>query len=234
MRILALETSTELGSCALWQDGKLLSRLCPLGQSHSDTLLPLVQSLLAEAGCSVQQLDAIAFGAGPGAFTGLRVACGVTQGLAIAYDLPVIPITSLAAMAWQVDAPYVLALLDARMNEVYSAAFQRQSHELLLLGEVQLAAPHNVALPEQLRFEDSYVAAGNALQAYPVLAQRLREQGMTQQQAEIMPLATAVAELAIPVWQRGEALDPALAAPFYVRDKVAQTVAERLAQGGKA
>ncbi|MDP3438040.1 MAG: tRNA (adenosine(37)-N6)-threonylcarbamoyltransferase complex dimerization subunit type 1 TsaB, partial [Azonexus sp.] len=76
MLILALETSTELGSCALWRDGEIIERLCPLGQSHSETLLPLIRQLLGEAGLKVSQLDAIAFGVGPGAFTGLRVACG--------------------------------------------------------------------------------------------------------------------------------------------------------------
>ena len=99
MLILALETSTELGSCALWRDGVVTERICPPGKSHSETLLPLVRELLAKAGVKVGQLDAIAFGVGPGAFTGLRVACGAAQGLAVAANLPLIPVTSLEAMA---------------------------------------------------------------------------------------------------------------------------------------
>ena len=112
MQILALETSTELGSCALWRDGEVLERTCPTGRSHSETLLPLVRELLAEAGLKVSQLDAIAFGVGPGAFTGLRVACGGAQGLAVAAGLPLIPVTSLETIASLAGAERVLALLE--------------------------------------------------------------------------------------------------------------------------
>ena len=99
MLILSLETSTELGSCALFHDGELIERICPAGRSHSETLLPLIRELMQEAGVGFAQLDAIAFGAGPGAFTGLRVACGIAQGLAVARDLPLVPVTSLETMA---------------------------------------------------------------------------------------------------------------------------------------
>ncbi|MCL2635563.1 MAG: tRNA (adenosine(37)-N6)-threonylcarbamoyltransferase complex dimerization subunit type 1 TsaB, partial [Betaproteobacteria bacterium] len=116
MLILALETSTELGSCALWRDGAVLERRCPSGRPHSETLLPLVRELLGEAGVGIAALDAIAFGVGPGAFTGLRVACGAAQGLAVAAGRPLLPVTSLEAMALQAGDGEVLALLDARMG----------------------------------------------------------------------------------------------------------------------
>lgn len=229
MRILALETSTDLGSCALWQDGAVVSLDCPTGQSHSATLLPLVRQLLAEAGVRLADLDAIAFGVGPGAFTGLRVACGIAQGLAVAGERPVIAVGTLAAMAWNSGAAKVTTLLDARMNEVYAATFTRQGEDLVQEGEISVRPADLVALPTSA---DTLVC-GNALRAYPALAARAAAAGLSQQ-PEIMPTATACAALAARAAGRGEFLDPAQAVPLYVRDKVAQTVAERLAQGGKA
>jgi len=229
MRILGLETSTDLGSCALWLDGELLERRCPSGRPHSETLLSLVRDLLAEADVGFRQLDAIAFGAGPGAFTGLRVACGIAQGLAVAADLPVLPVGTLEALAAEGDGERILALLDARMNEVYYATLERGEGSMRLVGSVRVAPPEEVALPEGTGWQ----ACGNALAAYPALARRVTEAGMAAC-ADILPTAAAVVRLALPRLQRGEAIDPGLAAPFYVRDKVAQTVAERLAGGGKA
>ncbi|MBS1142743.1 MAG: Peptidase glycoprotease [Proteobacteria bacterium] len=230
MQILALETSTESGSCALWRDGVVTERLCPAGRSHSETLLPLVRELLAEAGLPVGQLDAIAFGVGPGAFTGLRVACGAAQGLAVAANLPLIPVTSLEALAAQADADQVLALLDARMGEVYSGRFERSADGYRLLGEIRVSAPAEVLLPEG----GALVACGNAVAAYPALAERLAAAGLRVYAEVAVPTAATVARLAVPRALRGEGLDAALAAPLYVRDKVAKTVAERLSEGGRA
>lgn len=229
MRILALETSTDLGSCALWQDGELIECRCPAGRPHSETLLPLVRALLAEAAIDFSRLDAIAFGAGPGAFTGLRVACGIAQGLAVASDLPVMPVGTLEALAAESDGERILALLDARMNEVYYAALESDGAGFRLADEIRVAAPAALVLPSGA----GWLACGNALGAYPALARRVAEAGFLSR-PEIMPTASAVARLAAPRLKRGEGCDPGLAAPVYVRDKVAQTVAERLAQGGKA
>lgn len=229
MLILALETSTELGSCALWRDGEVLERICPAGRSHSETLLPLVRELLAEAGVRVGQLDAIAFGVGPGAFTGLRVACGAAQGLAVAASLPLVPVTSLEAIAALAGGERVLALLDARMGEVYSGCYELVEGAYVLRGDIRVTAPDAVALPA----EAGWVACGNAIAAYPVLAERLKVAGIPAQ-AEILPTAAAAVRLAAPRAARGEGIDAALAAPLYVRDKVAKTVAERLAEGGRA
>lgn len=229
MLILALETSTELGSCALWHDGQLTERLCPAGRPHSETLLPLVRELLQEAGVNVGQLDAIAFGVGPGAFTGLRVACGVAQGLAVAGNIPLLPVTSLEAMAATSGAERVLALLDARMGEVYAGAYQRMADAYVLQGEIRLAAPGEVGIPEAAGWQ----ACGNALRAYPALRQRL-EAAAVPMRDDILPGAAQLACLAVPRFLRGEGIDAALAAPLYVRDKVARTVAERLQDGGRA
>ena len=229
MLILALETSTELGSCALWRDGSVLERFCPPGRSHSETLLPLVRELLAEAGTKVAALDGIAFGAGPGAFTGLRVACGAAQGLAAASDRLLLPVCSLEAMALQAGNGPVIALLDARMGEAYAARYLCAGDDCRLVGEIRVLAPAAIELPE----EAGWRACGNAALAYPALAMRLQESGIALIDG-ILPTAAAVARLAAPRLARGEGIDAAQAAPLYVRNKVAKTVAERLEEGGRA
>ena len=229
MLILALETSTELGTCALWHDGALLERTCPVGQPHSETLLPLVRELLVAAGVGIVQLDAIAFGVGPGAFTGLRVACGAAQGLAVAADLPLIPVCSLEIMAATQGGDQVLALLDARMGEVYSGYYRRSGERYLLAGEIRVTAPGEIALPGDAGWE----ACGNASTVYPALRERLVSAGISCR-TDILPTAGVLARLAVPRLQAGEGIDPALAAPLYIRDKVAKTVAERLSEGGRA
>jgi tRNA threonylcarbamoyladenosine biosynthesis protein TsaB len=230
MQILAIETSTELGSCALWLEGRLSEKRCPTGRPHSETLLPLVRELLAEAGVGLRQLDAIAFGVGPGAFTGLRVACGAAQGLAVAADLPVLPVTSLEALALQSGTDKVLALLDARMGEVYAGTYRKNDQHWCLEGDILVTSPVDLSLPA----DSGWMVCGNAVAAYPVLADRLRASGIECSTGEPLPLASSIAALAVPRFLAGEALDPALAAPLYVRDKVAKTVAERLSEGGKA
>lgn len=229
MLILALETSTEAGSCALWLDGEILQRQCPAGRSHSETLLPLVRALMAEAELDFSRLDAIAFGVGPGAFTGLRVACGAAQGLAVARDLPLIPLTSLETMAAATEAARVLAVLDARMGELYSGHYVQTGETYQLLGPIRVSRPADLLVPDGL----GWVACGNALMAYPDLAERLRAAAIPLHPA-IVPEAAMLARLAVPRALRGEGIDPALAVPLYIRDKVAKTVAERLSEGGKA
>lgn len=229
MLILALETSTDRGSCALWRDGDVVERLCPSGRPHSETLLPLVREMLAAAGVTLGQVDAIAFGTGPGAFTGLRVACGVAQGLAVGVGVPVVPVVTLEAMAAGSSDERILTLLDARMNEVYAACYERREGGLQLNGDITVAPPALVQLP----IAGDWLACGNALAAYPALVERVTAAGF-RQDATLMPTATRVAELAAARLAAGQAIDPALAAPLYIRDKVARTVAERLAEGGKA
>ena len=229
MKILAIETSTNFGTCALWQDGVIDQRICPPGRPHSETLLPLVRELMADNGIGLTQLDAIAFGAGPGAFTGLRVACGVAQGLAVGADLPVVPVCGLEAMATTMGESRVLCLLDARMGEIYAAAYERRDAGFELQGGIRVGSPATLDLPAS----GTWIACGNALTAYPELAERLRDAGFTVH-PEILPQADAVARLAARRLQHGAGIDPALAAPLYVRDKVAKTIRERLDAGGKA
>ncbi|MFA9438169.1 tRNA (adenosine(37)-N6)-threonylcarbamoyltransferase complex dimerization subunit type 1 TsaB [Uliginosibacterium sp. sgz301328] len=228
MKILALETSCERGSVALMLDGDLVERaLSGSASGHSANILPLVREMLAEAGIGVSALDCVAFGSGPGAFTGLRLACGVAQGLALGVDRPVAPINSLLALAEPIDADLIYCAADARMNEAYVARFQRQNGALVQVAEAECVPPQSVPVPP----EGGWRGVGTAFRAYPAIAERFAGH-VAVLDPEAVPLAGAVARLAArdpAAW-----IDPALAAPEYVRNHVALTVAERLAQGGKA
>lgn len=225
MKILALETAADPGSVALWRDGEMVVRHCPPGLSNSETLLPLAEAVLQESGLGFPDLEGIAFGMGPGSFTGLRVACGVAQGLSVARDLPLLGIGTLEAMAFASGGEQVLVALDARMGEVYFACYVRG----VLQGAIGVYPPEAVPVPSTA----GWLACGNGLLAYPALNERLAC-CVTDWQPECLPDAGAVLRLAMPRLARGECIDPADAAPLYVRDKVARTVAERLADGGKA
>ncbi len=225
MKILALETAADPGSVALWCDGTVTARTCPLDQTNSAALLPEARALLAESSLGFADLDAVAFGAGPGSFTGLRVACGVAQGLAFGGGVPLIGVGTLEAMACESGGRRVFVALDARMGEVYHACYV----DGVLQGEIGVHPPESVPLPDG----GEWLACGNALTVYPLLRERLAAQVVVWQ-PESLPSAMGVVRLAAPRLSRGEAVDPALAAPFYVRDKVAKTVAERLAEGGRA
>ncbi|MEK7708231.1 MAG: tRNA (adenosine(37)-N6)-threonylcarbamoyltransferase complex dimerization subunit type 1 TsaB, partial [Pseudomonadota bacterium] len=142
MKILALETSTEFCSVALYLDGKIFNKEILAERRHSEILLPMVHELLEESALALQQLDGIAFGAGPGSFTGLRIACGVAQGLAYATNLPVIGISTLEAVAQQIDEQKIIVALDARMGEIYHAAYQRLTNY-----DWQVISPPTLCLP---------------------------------------------------------------------------------------
>jgi tRNA threonylcarbamoyladenosine biosynthesis protein TsaB len=236
--LLAFDASVEPGSCALFRDGAALGRRAAAGTTSSQTLLPLAGELLAGEGLGLQSVHAIAFGCGPGAFTGLRVACGIAQGLAFGLRLPVVPVDSLAAVALQAidrhpDAAEILVCCDARMGEVYCARYRNAQGWPQRLGEPAVLPPAAVAAA----FDDGTPAAqrlvaGNALLAYPALAERFAAaQALL---PELLPLAEAVVRLAVPLFRQTGGLAPELAAPTYVRDRVALTVAERLAAGGRA
>lgn len=225
MLILALETATDPGSIALWRDGKIIARTCPDRLSNSETLLPQAAETLRELGLNFGDVQGIAFGMGPGSFTGLRVSCGAAQGLAVARDLPLLGIGTLEAMALASGGERVIVALDARMGEVYYGVYVQGK----LQGEIGVYAPDAVPVPDST----GWVACGNGLSSYPVLLERLASV-VDVWKPEIMPSAEAVVRLAAPRLEHGEAIDPADAAPLYVRNKVAQTVAERLAVGGKA
>jgi len=219
MRILGLETATHRLSVALWRDGEVIERSAWQPDGSSEWLLPAVQVLLAEAGCGLRQLDGIAFGAGPGSFTGLRLAAGCAQGLAFGLELPVTGVGTLAALALASGEQKVFACLDARMNEVYSAAYDGGVEVL----PPAVTPPADVPLPAG----EGWSGCGDGFACYPVqlpVFARVR--------ADVAPTAAAVVQLAAPRFARGEGVEAAQALPLYVRDKVALTTAERLARGG--
>ncbi len=223
MNLLAFDTSTELCSVALALDGECLSRDIQAGNRHSELLLPMVQELLAEAGIGLRQLDGIAFGKGPGSFTGLRIGCGVAQGLALGADLPVVGVVTLEAMAWGSGHDKVIACLDARMHEVYCAAYARGGDGLIRHVDPGVFKPDQAPVPPG----SGWVGCGTGFAAYPeVLAARFG-QGMARGLADVWPHARAIAELARPVFTAGGGQAADRAEPFYVRDKVALKTCER-------
>lgn len=201
----------------------MLAAECPPDEPHSATLIPLAERLLAEAGGGFATLDAIAVDMGPGAFTSLRVSCAIAQGMAVALDLPILPVGSLECLAWQAGGRRVISLIDARMGEVYAGTFARRDDGVTPLAEARLCRPETIAPPEG----EDWQVAGNAIAAYPTLAERFAASPCALSPMRV-PHARGLAELAAFALRRGEGVDPALALPRYVRDKVARTTAERL------
>lgn len=228
MRILALDTSTEYLSLALWLDGVVHARNLLAGQSHSQQVLPLLRELLSEAKLELHDFDGIAFGAGPGSFTGLRIACGVAQGLAFGANLPVLGISTLLALAHGLftgnkDASRVIACLDARMNEVYLAAYARNGDVWDEISAPGLYKPDALpALPDT-----GWVGAGSGWNAYGDALKRgyAGQVGLTMPGE--YPNAVAMAVLAAPMFAAGQGVPAAQAAPLYIRNKVALKTSER-------
>lgn len=215
-------------SVALSMDNRMIERSEFCVNGGSDRLLTWVQQVLAEAGISLQQLDAIAFGAGPGSFTGLRMACGVAQGLAYGADLPVIPIITLAALALSQGPGRMLACLDARMNEVYCAAYEVKGDEVEEVLAPSVCPPEFLPLPQGLGWR----GCGDGFATYTdTLATRIGA-ALSSVDPQVPPLAPAVVRLAAMRFRQGRVLSAAQAVPLYVRDKVALTTQERLARGG--
>jgi tRNA threonylcarbamoyladenosine biosynthesis protein TsaB len=222
--ILAIETSSELASCALLSGDTILSRESGGVRTHSQSVLPMVQELLAEAQVGLNEVDAIAFGAGPGSFTGVRTACGVAQGLAFGADLPVLPLVTLEAMAEACRAAHgateVLAVLDARMNEVYWAQYRYEGGWRALVEPV-LSSPEAV----QPVPADGLKACGNGFAAYPgAFAGKPFAQHAD---ASIVPHARDLARIGAAALAQGLGVPAAQAQPLYLRNKVAYTSAER-------
>jgi tRNA threonylcarbamoyladenosine biosynthesis protein TsaB len=216
MKFAAFETSTEWCSVALWIDGGISGVEERTGNVHSERVLPMLDRLAAAAGIRVGQLDAVAFGAGPGSFTGLRIACGVAQGLAFARGLPVIGVSTLEAMAEESGGMRVVACLDARMHEVYYSAIEKVGPRWREVIPAQCVAPAAVQVPPG----EGWIGCGNGFTAYGSL-------GFKRVIPDIHPSAVAVARLAAPRFGAGEGAAAELALPVYVRDKVAYSIAER-------
>lgn len=223
MNILALDTSGDYCSLALWLDGEVTSRGVLAEQKHSQVLLPLLDELFAESGISLSKLDGIAFGAGPGSFTGLRIACGVAQGLAFAADLPVVGICTLEALAEAMPGKQVIASLDARMGEIYHAAYEKHGDHWRQVSEPALCLPQQA--PQVAG--GGWIGCGNGFAVYEKELRRCYQGQLTQVAAEAVPHAREMARLAVAVLQRGEGCKAEAAAPLYLRNKVALKTFER-------
>ncbi|HEX4928935.1 MAG TPA: tRNA (adenosine(37)-N6)-threonylcarbamoyltransferase complex dimerization subunit type 1 TsaB [Burkholderiales bacterium] len=216
MRFASLETSSEWCSVALHVDGELRALERRAGQRHSELALPMLHFLLKTFGLRSADLDAVAFGAGPGSFTGLRIACGLAQGLALARGLPVLGVSSLEAIAEESGARRVVACLDARMREVYYAALEKEAHGWREAIAARCVAPQAAPRPAG----EGWVGCGSGF----ALEHRWDDTlGAMKRFPEIHATASAIARLAAPRLARGEGVDAADAAPRYLRDKVAFT-----------
>jgi tRNA threonylcarbamoyladenosine biosynthesis protein TsaB len=219
MRFAAIETSTQWCSVALWSDGEVASLECFAGQRHSELVLPMLQRLLGLQKMSLQELHCVAFGAGPGSFTGLRIACALAQGLALPRALPVLGVSTLEALAQESGARRVAACIDARMREVYYSALEKEGARWREVIPAQCLAPQAVPRPAG----EGWVGCGSGFEAYGDL-------GFARTLPQVHPTAAAVAALAAPRFAAGEGVDAALAAPVYLRDKVALTKEEQAAR----
>ncbi len=223
MKLLAIETATEACSAALWLDGEIHERYQVEPRRHSELILPMMDGLLAEAGLGLQQLDALAFGRGPGSFTGVRIATGVIQGAAFAADLPVVPVSTLAVLAQHCvrrhGAQRVLSAFDARMEEVYWGGYQVDETGLVRLVQAEMVvAPERVPLPQG----EGWYGAGSGWHSYAeALTARLGGQ-LQMVDADLLCHAGDLARLAVDGLARGESVAAADALPVYLRDQVAK------------
>ena len=226
LRLLAFELATEACSVALWVDGEVIERFEVAPRRHAELALPWAGELLAEAGIARSQLDAIAVGRGPGAFTGVRLGVALAQGIALALDRPVLPVSTLMALAAAASGDRIIAAIDARMGEVYLGAFRREGDALVPLQQEAVGKPDAVALPGG----DGWHGAGTGFAAVDgALRLRLGER-LHSVDEHALPRAGDVARLAAPMLARGEAIPPERLEPAYLRDNVALTLAEQQAR----
>ena len=226
--LLALDTATEACSVALLRGGEKTHLAQFAQREHTKHILPMVDEILAQAGITLSQVDALVFGRGPGSFTGVRIGAGIAQGLAFGADLPVIPVSNLAAMAQAAYAKYqaenVLTAIDARMNEVYFAQWQAQKvrsdfGEFLdwqpVIAE-QVCSPSKVIEQVVQQHRENAVLAGTGWAAYP----ELKEANLGKATEITLPSALYMLDLALPKWFAGETISPLEIEPIYLRNEV--------------
>jgi len=217
VKLLAIETATDACSAALSFDGELRERFEIAPRAHTELILPMIDELMAEAGIVISQVDAMAFGRGPGAFTGVRIAVGVTQGIAFGAGLPVVPVSTLAALAQGAAADKVLAALDARMGEVYWGAYRRNAAGLMeLTGEECVSAPDAVPCPPG----DGWHGMGAGWMACEAALLTRCAGQVISRDGTGFPHARDVALLGIAGYEAGQGVNAEQALPVYLRDKV--------------
>ena len=222
MNLLALDTSTEFLSLALQLNDKIFTHYQHAEQAASQLVLPQIQALLDEAKITLKDLDGIAFGAGPGAFTGVRVACGVAQGLGFGANLPVVGVNTLLALAQASGHERVIACLDARMGEIYHAAFERKNGEWIELSKTIVCKPESAPV-----LEGVWTGLGSGWAVYNEVLTTIYEKNSIKILTNITPMAEAILQLATPAFAAGLAKPACEAAPIYIRNRVALTTLER-------
>ncbi len=219
MKLLAIDAATEACSAALLLDGDILERFEIIGRGHAERLLPMTDELLTESGLTLRALDAIAFGRGPGGFTGLRIAAGIAQGLAAGSGRPVLPVSNLATLAAgaarTTGAARILACLDARMGQVYWAAFDCGAAVPAAMTEERLSDPDAVSPPPGAR----WLGAGSGFAAYPAIAVRIAE-ALDDADGGLLPRARDMLGIAAADLAAGRGLEAARGLPVYLRDDV--------------
>ena len=226
MNLLAIETATEACSVALLHGDALIDRTELAPRRHAELVLPMAEDLLAEAGIARRQLDAIAVGQGPGAFTGVRLAISVAQGLALALEIPVIPVSSLAALAMQApnNGAAILAALDARREEIYAGVFRFDADGLVEpLDRERVLTASALTMPEA----EAWNVLGTGWRAYGDAIRERLPSPPRWADGDRYPQARDVARLAAPLFAAGKGMPPEQALPVYLRDKVALTLAEQ-------
>lgn len=228
MKLLAVETATEACSAALYVDGVISERFELAPRHHTKLILPMIDELMREAGLKPSELDALAFGCGPGSFTGIRIATGVIQGIALGAHLPVVCVSTLAAMAQELfdrtENTIAFTAIDARMDEIFWGVYQRDA-----LGFAQLLGDESVtpAPLVECPVGDAGVGIGSGWGVYAdVLMERLAGR-VSHYQTDNLPRAALIARLGARGFEQGLAVPVELAMPVYLRDKVAKTEAER-------
>lgn len=225
MKLLAFELATEACSVALWIDGEVRERYAVAPRRHAELALPWADALLAEAGIAKAALDGIGVGRGPGAFTGVRLAVSIAQGIALALDRPVAAVSTLAALALQAGDGDVLAAIDARMGEVYLGGYRVAGDDVRVLLQEQVGDPASITLAAEAGWRGAgtgFAAADGALQS------RLAPGCVVD--AAALPHAADVARLAAAMFARGDTCAPERVEPAYLRNNVALTLAQQQAR----
>ncbi len=219
MKLLAIDTATEACSAALLHNDRIIRRYQVAPRQHTALILEMVDSLLAEAGLTLRDMDALAFGRGPGAFTGVRIAAGVIQGLAYGADLPVIPVSTLAALAQGVAAEHthIISAIDARMGEIYWCVYEADA-----AGLVHAVSEEKVSRPEELQLTTGhrYFGVGSGWATYHSILQHQPGNQLVGMNGELFPDAANIIALARREMQQGNLLSAAEALPVYIRNKV--------------
>lgn len=222
MNILALDTSTEVCSIALSYADQIIEQYELAPRQHANLILPMAQNLLTQAQLSLNQIDVIAFGRGPGSFTGLRIAASVTQALAFAHNIPVVALSSLQILAQgcyrQHNATHIIAALDASMNEIYCGEYHLHEQRMVLSNSERVCAPAEITIPS----DGQWIGAGSGFDVYHQILQPKLADKLLQWLPNCYPSAQDMITLAAAEYQQGKAVSAEHALPVYLRDNVAK------------